>query len=247
MTENSLSQAFQHWEQTIETLSTRLEKLEQQVAQLDQLEQRIAALEQRLFPPNPQPTTSALSSHAASAARNLSVDTKLRLGLPPPVRARIARWLGEHGMNEQTARNWEDLPLDDLQAALLYAKQRAAAASKTRSPNRVLYRCENPHCPCQDMSLPGPLPIRSSPADASDDGMPPPVRRYIARWLAQHGANPNTVVSVGWRLMPLTPREALIFARDRIAAASGGGARARGVQLRPCTNARCVCHEVLAE
>ncbi len=77
--------------------------------------------------------------------------------------------------------------------------------------------------------------------------MPPPVRSYVARWLVQHGANYNTVMSVGWRQMPLDPRGAMQFARDRIKAPSGGGARARGVQLRPCTNPKCVCHEVLAE
>ncbi len=240
MTENvSLSQAFQQWEQTFQTLSERLEKLEQ----------RIGALEQQLASSSHSPIASSAAPQQVIplGAKHPSVQEKLRLGLPPPVRARVARWLGGHGLNEQTCRAWVDMPLDDLYATLLYAQQRIAAFAKTRAPGRFLHRCDNPDCPCQDMSLPGPLPIRSSPAEASDDGMPPPVRSYVARWLAQHGANYHTVMSVGWRLMPLPPREALIFARDRIAAPSGGAARARGVQLRPCTNPRCVCHEVLAD
>ncbi len=244
----SLSQAlqvsFQQWETALETISARLEKLEQQVARLSELEQRIAALEQQLPAPNPQPASPAPSASVSPSTAQYPAESRLRLGLPPAVRAPVARWLGTHGVNEQTARNWVDLPLDDLPAALLYAKQKVDAAAKTRSLNRVLYRCTNRHCPCQDMSLPGPLPTQPAPLD---DGLPPPVRSQVARWLAEHGANYNTATSLGWRLMPLDPRGALRFARDRIAASSGGGARARGVHLHNCVNPRCICHEVLAE
>ncbi len=151
MTEHfSLSQAFQQWEQAFETISGRLEKLEQEIARLDQLDQRIEALEQRLVPASQPPIAPAAQARQPIpfGAKHPSVQEKLRLGLPPPVRARVARWLGEHGLNEQTCRAWGDMPLDDLHATLLYAQQRIATFAKTRAPGRVLYRCDNPDCPC---------------------------------------------------------------------------------------------------
>lgn len=230
-----LMQPSPDWEQLIQPI----------LASLKSLNQRVGVLEHQLltpYPPSAQPAAAKPTSSAnrpvtpqSGAKQNQGIINQYgteaeQAGMPPPIRALFARWLAEHGANEGTARSgWLDLPMDDYLAALQYTKARLDAAWQTRSQKRFFHRCGNPRCPCQTM-------------DEKKSGL---TRHAIAVFLERHGANYNTVKSVGWRLIPLEYRRALLFAWDKIYGPEGAAARMRGVRLYQCGDSHCVCAKVL--
>lgn len=67
------------------------------------------------------------------------------------------------------------------------------------------------------------------------------------RWLARHGVNEHTAKSwPDWRATPLTPRDVLEDAIHRRQEADRAGNWRVKWQLYQCSDAACVCHELLA-
>lgn len=79
-------------------------------------------------------------------------------------------------------------------------------------------------------------------APNSENPLPPRVRTLVARWVAGHGGNENTIRR--WPDLPLEPREALRFVQERMIAL---GYRVGYARLHQCENPQCVCHQVLAD